>query len=457
MKKISQKIFKLVDEFALIKSGDKILVAFSGGPDSVFLIHFLLKYKSRFNISVSAFHLNHRLRGTSAKEDEEFCRKFCASLKIPLFVSRKNVKAFAKNNKLSIEEGARILRYAELQKLCKKKNFNLIATAHNANDNAETVLLNLFKGCGLSGLSGIPVKRENIIRPMLTVSKQEILNFLNKNNIKYQIDLTNFNDSFERNFIRNKILPLIKSKINPSVENAILRTSFIVKDFNSKLKSETDNSTSELVEFDKNNGSLSISLKHLEDLSNEKIKIILNEVLDKYFGLSLSYLDLQKIKSLAKNISGTKAEFTGNIIALRERESIKIFNRKPEERFSQIEFKVGKKVKLSNNKEILIEEAEKLPSKFPSSGNSEYISGDNLSDYFILRTWKAGDKFYPLGMNHSKKVSDFLTEAKIPSSTKEKQLVLINENKIVWLLGLRIDNRFRIKKNTKRILHLCLN
>ena len=176
MKKIEQKFIKYCDENELIVKGDKILVALSGGPDSVFLLSILFKYKNRFDIEIGAFHLNHNIRGRSADLDEEFCKSLCEVKEIKFFKKSRNVKIFAEENHYSLEEAGRKIRYEELNRTAKKNNYNKIATAHNSDDNAETVFLNLIKGAGLQGISGIPPKRENIIRPILSVSNEEIIN-----------------------------------------------------------------------------------------------------------------------------------------------------------------------------------------------------------------------------------------------------------------------------------------
>jgi len=178
IKSTEQKVIKFILNKKLIDEGDSILVALSGGADSVFLLEFLFKYKRRFNLDIAAFHLNHNLRGKEANIDEQFCKNLTAQKRIPFFSTSKNVKLFAKRKRMSIEEAGRELRYGELLKIAKTHNYKKIATAHNADDNAETVLLNLIKGTGFKGLSGIPERREKIIRPVLILSKKEILDYL---------------------------------------------------------------------------------------------------------------------------------------------------------------------------------------------------------------------------------------------------------------------------------------
>ena len=223
-KTTEQKVIKFIAAQNLNEPNDKILVALSGGADSVFLLYFFHKFQKLFKISIAAAHINHSLRGREANEDQEFSRKLCETLGVPFFTKRVYVKSYAKKNGLSIEEAARNLRYASLNKIAKKISADKIATAHNIDDNAETVLFNLARGTGISGMSGIPIKRDNIIRPILILGKTEIINYLKNKNITFQIDSTNLDNSFRRNFIRNQIIPSIRENINPAFSASVFRS-----------------------------------------------------------------------------------------------------------------------------------------------------------------------------------------------------------------------------------------
>ncbi len=188
MKKTEQKILKFISDKKLIAKNNKVLIAFSGGPDSVFLFHLLIKYRRKFKIDLGAVHINHKLRGKDSDGDESFCKEFCDKFSIPIYLIRRDVKKYAKKKKMSLEEAGREIRYSEFVKIARANKYTKIATGHNCDDNAETVFLNLIKGTGIKGLAGIPVQRENIIRPMLILTKNEILDYLNINNIEFRID-----------------------------------------------------------------------------------------------------------------------------------------------------------------------------------------------------------------------------------------------------------------------------
>jgi tRNA(Ile)-lysidine synthase len=454
MKKIDQKVIKFIDEKGLIQEGDKILVALSGGPDSVFLLNFLSKYKKRFKIEIGAVHINHLLRGKEAVEDENFCRRLANDFGISVYASVKNVKSFAKKNKISIEEAGRKIRYSEFERISKKYGYNKIATAHNCSDNAETVLLNLIKGAGLRGISGIPFRRGNIIRPVISLTKEEILSYLEQNKINYRTDPSNLDSNYERNFLRNQIIPAIKEKLNPALEETILHSSEIFKDIHSYIQSGITNSFDSVVKYQ--NGELKLSIESLRANAKEIRAEFIKLGLEKYFFIQPSFIDLKKILLLIEKHAGEKEELSQNLSAIRERNVILIHrNEKPKIEIA-IKLNLGKSIKV-NGKDFSIKKIINTSPVYTSNKMREYISGDKIKSSFTIRKWKPGDKFYPLGMKGTKNISDFLAEQKIPPSKKKDQLVLTNGNKIVWVVGLRIDDRFKITNNTKKVYELCMN
>jgi tRNA(Ile)-lysidine synthase len=264
LKKSEEKVIRFIRDNELIRSGDRILIALSGGADSVFLLHFLTKFKKKYKSELAVLHINHLIRGKNADEDEKFCREMCSKLDVKFYSVRKNVKLFAAKNKISVEEAGRILRYKTLNETARKYQYDKIATAHHLSDNAETVLLNLIKGTGLKGLSGIPVKRDNIIRPILSLSKEEITSYLQQNKILFRTDESNLSDDYERNFIRNNIIPLIKNRLNPSFEHALFNASAIIKSYYNYLTGKVNELVPNAVSFKES--VLTINLKTLENM-----------------------------------------------------------------------------------------------------------------------------------------------------------------------------------------------
>ena len=450
MKRTEQKVLKFIEQFKLIHNGDKILVAFSGGPDSVFTLHFLNKFKKKYGIELLALHFNHGLRGKESDDDANFAKEFCDAMNVEFIVLNLNVKTFAKKNKFSIEEAARLLRYKNLDLIAKKWGCTKIVTAHNLSDNTETILMNLFNGTGLSGLMGIPVQRENIVRPLICLSKQEISEYLQKEKINYRVDSSNLSDDFRRNYIRNRIIPLIKTKLNPQIDEALFRSSQNLA--NSLQLNETLVAfiKSRFVTSKRNAVSIQINLSEIFQgvIPGELLRAILKE----HFKYSLEFDDYQKINSLLLKQKGRKVQLASNLIALRESESIRI-QRVQKTSNGKVQIEVGNRV-LFGSGEFGVQSIGKEKIKFKAGGKTEFISADNLNEKFILRVWKPGDKFKPIGMNHFKKVSDFLTDLKIPSSERKNKLVLLNRNQIVWVVGLRIDDRVKLNSKTKKIYKL---
>jgi len=451
-KTTEQKALKFIDENYLLVKGDKVLVALSGGADSVFLLSFLLKFKNRFKIEVAAFHLNHNLRGKAAVQDENFCAEFCSKNKIKLTCVSKDVKAYAKKMKVSVEEAGREIRYIELSKAAQKMKCLKIATAHNASDNVETILLNFIKGTGIKGLAGIPIRRNNIIRPILCLSADEIRKYLKMNNIPFRVDESNLDSDYERNFLRNEIIPKLKQRLNPRMEEKISNTSKIISEINSFVEKRVEQISNEAVKFD--DKSLRINLKVLSELDKSFLSVVLKSVIENNFDIELSSDNILSLVDLIVLQTGRSVHLKENIISTRERNEL-VVQRSNASRIEKNihKIKVGQKIKVYG-KIISISEVNRKMFKFSQDKSFEFISGDGLSNEFEIRKWKAGDKFQPIGMKGTKKISDFLSDEKVSSLGKKEHLVLTNSGRIVWVIGLRIDELFKLTTETKKILKL---
>lgn len=452
MKTTEQKVLKFVDEKKLIDNYDRVLVALSGGSDSVFLLHLLCKYKNKFKLEIGALHINHRLRGKAASVDENFCKKLCSFLGVKFFSLKKNVRDYSQNNKISLEEAGRIIRYATLEAIAKKNNYNKIATAHHGDDNAETVLLNLIKGAGPKGLSGIPYKRGKIIRPLLVLSKGEIQLWLDNKNIETRTDETNLNSSYERNYLRNEIIPRLKEKFNPSLEETIFKTSEIFRQ-QSELIAVLSNNVSENA-FYASNADLHLSLKKISDVHSAIISASLKQEIEENFNAEIKFNDIKKITALINNQRGRKIELPTGIICFREKDELIFKKPNPCVEVKPLIVYLGDVVEACGEK-FSIKKVEN--GKISFEIGTEYIDGEKIAgNKFVLRRWKPGDKFIPLGMKGFKKISDFLTDQRVSSNKKKEQLVLINKEQIVWVVGLRIDDRYRLTDDTRKVIQICL-
>ena len=451
---VEQNIIRFIENHQLVVKGDKLLIAFSGGPDSLFALWFFHKFKSKLKIELSALHVNHSLRGKESDADELFCKTFCEKNKIEFNSVKVDVKKTASENKESIEEAARNLRYQKLDEFALKFKATKIVTAHNLNDNTETILLNLFRGTGLSGVSGIPIVRQNIIRPLLSSSKEDIINVLETNKIVYRIDSSNLENDYTRNYLRNEIIPLIKSKINPSVDLNLLKFSEIVRESNLVL----------------NSLAADIEKKHIKQTENgiEISDLIVSANNEKYFSIAVrksiednfesvpTYNDIFQLRTLFNLQVGSKANISEKLIGIRERTLVHVYHETESTNDETIyELNLNEKLTIDGNT-FYAEIVENREENFSSAKNVEYINGDFLTFPLIIRKWKHGDKFQPLGLRGTKKVSDFLTESKVSSLDRKNNLVLLNNNKIIWIVNKRIDESVKINSETKRIVKLCL-
>ena len=453
MKKIEQKVIKFIKDHNIISSGDNILIALSGGPDSVFLLSFLVRFRNKYNIKIGLLHYNHKLRGEEAERDQNFCRSVAEQYNLPFFLEQGDVKKYAEENKLSVEEAGRILRYKALEAAAEREGFNKIATAHNSNDNEETILLNLFKGAGLHGITGIPVIRGNIIRPMLCLSKAEVLEYLSYYNISYITDSSNAECDFMRNKLRNIIIPLIKKEINPSLEKALLNFAFINSDINRYILADITKLAESVVSF--GNNVLYLNKSELKKVTPSLTTALIKFAFDKYFNCEFSYSDYLSIYRLMDKKAGKIAEISNNFKALNDRQSIIVFKNSSEWDFPERSIVLGTKIDVFG-KTLEIIPVDKEEVAFLKDKKIEYISGDNINSIFTVRLWKSGDYFYPAGLNKKKLLSDFFTDIKLSAFEKKIQTVVENNGKIVWVTGQRIDDSVKIDNNTKKVVKLCL-
>lgn len=446
--KIYETVINFIKKHNLIENNSKLLIALSGGPDSVFALYFFHQFKNKYKAELIAAHVNHNLRGNDSEQDQIFCEKICNELKIPIFIKSVDVEKFARKNNQSVEEAARNLRYNFFEEISNHEKVDYIITAHNSDDNTETILLNLIKGTGLSGLSGIPVKRGKIVRPILSLSKKEIVEFLELNKINFRIDKSNYENDFERNKLRNIVIPEIE-KINPSLNSTLRNFSNNISSINIYIQQEIEKSFKKFVKKNENQFIVNQKLFQRENVLISSL--IIKKLFEDHLKISFTSKDSDKVKNLVFQQKGTTIKLKNSVKVIREDESLIFFTE--EKLFTdEIEIRLNSSQEIGNY-EISIEEV----NEFNENSNfSEIISGDKTEDIFILRRWKIGDKFIPLGMKNFKKISDFLTDKKVKSSSKKKHLILTNRNEIVYVFGLRIDERYKLTKNTKRKIGICL-
>ncbi len=441
----------MIDDFKLFlrdqiacKSSDPILLAISGGIDSVVLAHLL--YKSDFNFGLA--HCNFQLRGEAADQDESFVQQLAQSMEVPFFSIAFDTDIIAAQRKQSIQVVARDLRYEWLEKIRLTEGYSFIATAHHINDSIETILYNFAKGSGIRGLSGIPIKNGKVIRPLLFTNKKDILAFAKTEKISFREDASNASDKYTRNRIRHHIVPELE-KINPSLDTTIQQSVQHLKDTASLLDWAIEKIKKDLMQSHQDQHR--IDLKKLSQYPANNT--ILYELLHPFGFNGDQVLQLQKEQSTNSGRQFYSADYR----LLIDRDQLMIQPIAAASNVKPFTIEKGQTEIWMGNQQLSIEEKEDKPGHFSNDKKQAYLDLDQLVFPLQVRRWKAGDIFQPLGMKGChQKVQDFLTNQKLSILEKEQLWILESDQKICWIIGHRLDERFKIKDSTKSVMKISL-
>jgi tRNA(Ile)-lysidine synthase len=440
-------------EKSLVRQGDGIIVAVSGGVDSVTLLHLLSRIQRKHGLRLIVAHFNHQLRGKESDLDEEFVERLAAKYGYASAIGRDDIAGLSKKRKISIQEAARELRYRFLEGLLEEHDADKIATAHNANDNAETVLLNLCRGTGISGLSGIPVYRPDLhlIRPLLFATRPEIEAYAKRNALKYRTDSSNRKLHYKRNIVRKKVLPLLAESLNPKVVETLNRASEIFSRLEDMILRDANNALETLIKK-KTDNILLLDLPEFKRLHPYMQETIVELAAKPFTGIPLESKGVASVLSLLSSQTGAHAEVSSKLTVYRDRKHLVFLS-------GARELKLEEEVKPNRSYEfdtIRFSSSIVQPKdvRWTHDRHTEYVDADKLNKRLILRSWKQGDRFVPFGMEKPKKLSDFLIDERIPRYEKGSILVLESHRDIVWVCGVRLDNRYRITPSTKRVLKL---
>lgn len=424
-----------IEKYRLLSEDRPVLVGLSGGADSVALLGVLV----RLGYPCIALHCNFHLRGEESDRDEVFARKFAESLEVPFHKIDFDTTSYAGEKHVSIEMAARELRYTWFEEMRERLGGQAIAVAHHRDDSVETVLMNLIRGTGIRGMSGIRPRNGFIVRPLLCVSREAILAWLSDQGYVYMTDSTNLSDAYTRNFIRLNVLPLLE-EINPSARNTIARSAEHLSAAETIYIYVLEQARKEVIVSDDR---FSIgALMHFP-----APETILYELLKEY---SFTRLVSDDVFAALTKESG-KLFYSSTHRLLKDRDYLWITPlEKKEERTFALDPEKGiyhEPIELSFRKLV-------MTVAFPIEKNKRiaYLDYDKLDFPLTLRTWKEGDWFIPFGMKGRKKLSDYFSDHKFSRIEKERTWLLCSGDTIVWVVGERIDNRFRIGESTKRVL-----
>ncbi len=441
----------------LFKSGEKILIGFSGGADSTALLLALWHLKSKYGYSILAAHVNYDLRGNDSKLDEQFVRKFCFDRNISLVV--KNITIDSKSN---VENHAREVRFSYFNNLRKLYKIQKIVLGHNREDQAETLLFRMFRGSGYIGIKGISPKTDDVIHPLLSFSRNEIISYLGSEKIQWREDLSNKENTYSRNKIRNQMIPWIQEHLNPNVVTKLYETA--------EIFSETD----DILESLAKRRFLKAQIRHSKEECRLSTKIIRK---------TRSVLRYYVFKEAYTRINGNSKDFYHNNFIEIEHlltsdgskqiylpNNVYVFKEYDELIFTNVDF--SKSENIENEKEItslrnrstfedyriIMKKLKKMPNNrnLFEDKNIAYLDLDKTSFPITIRHRKPGDRFHPLGMQHNKKLKDFLIDEKVSKFDRDKVLIFCDKEKIIWLAGHRIDDRVVTSEQTQNILQISI-
>lgn len=414
----------------LIEAGDRLVVGFSGGPDSVFLVEMLLKLKKKMDFNIVLVHINHLLRGEEAQRDEDFSVNYGRDRGLEVFHRKIDITSIGKEKGLTLEEAGREARYDFYQEVLKKTNSNKIALAHNKDDQIETFMFRLSRGAGLSGLEGIVSKRDNYIRPISEIYKRDILQYLDENGIGYCIDSTNLENEFTRNSIRLDLIPFMEKRYNPKFKDKIFSLIEEIREVNSYLDKE--------IEFFSNEDILDI------EKINKFPKVLRGKILSKYlykYGIEVNRKKISLIESILIKGGSQEIDLNNDYILRKEYTLLKVEKRKTEiKKYEEIDLIIPGKIQFE---EYIIEAKEgKRGEK-----NRDCFYVDLEKDSILkVRTRRDGDKLVPQGMKGEKKLKDILINEKVPQNKRDSIPLITYNDEIVWIAGIRGNEKYSSNK-----------
>lgn len=455
-----QKIKDFTQKYNMLWPEAKVLIALSGGADSVALLEVLCALRKEMPLKLMAVHVHHGIR-ERAEHDAVFCKMLCKQKEVDFVCERIDVPALAKESGMSLEEAGRIARYEIFERYRKEYDLDVIAVAHHKNDQAETMLFQLFRGSGLRGLAGIPLRRDAIIRPLMAVTKEEVEAFLQTQKLLYVLDETNDCDEFSRNKIRHHVLPQAEEICPAAVEN-MSRAAILLREMEAYMEAQSEAflKTYALCENEK----ISIPIEELmnEHIALQKTVVMLaicqllksrKDITEKHIEAVLSLLDKdgEKTISLPQGYVATK-QYDTLILGKEEAKGESVFSN-PQE----IIILPGEKTVLSNGQWIETEiiTVDNLEN-IPKSDCMKWFDYDKITHTLVARTRRVGDYLTIDEKGAKQSIQDYLVNEKVPKSDRDACVLIADDSHILWVLGKRISAHYKVTEHTKRILQVSI-
>lgn len=458
-------MIKKVEDFIIdnnmIKAEEKILVALSGGPDSVCLLHILYSLKEKLNINLGAIHINHMLRGEEALEDERYVSDICEKLGIDCYIERIDINKVASENNISLEMAGREERYKAFENIRERYGYDKIAVAHNANDQAETILMRMMRGTGLEGLVGIKaIRGGGIIRPILCLNRNEIESYCAENHLMPRIDKSNMERVYSRNKVRLDILPYMKENFNKDIIDTLNRMALILSKDNEYIEEQSKKCYEEYCKYtnDKLIIKQDLFIKEKEAIVTRVIKRAFKEISNSHQNFEMKHIydviDLYN-RGTGKSINLTNsiiAENTYGDIIFKKKKNVK--NVKKETEVSVMKESINEEIEFKNYiiKMEVIDKEKGI--EFSNNPLIKLFDYDKIEERIVIRTRKDGDKMKPLGIKGTKKLKDIFINLKVPKEERDIIPLICFDDEIAWIVGYKVSESFKITKGTNRVLKI---
>lgn len=452
------RTLKTIRENNMFDKGDKVIVAVSGGPDSIALLHVLYKLREKLDISLYVAHINHGLRGSESDKDEEYVEKFCEILNIEFESKKVDINEISRLRNISSESAGREVRYEFFKELMKKFSAQKVAIAHNANDQAETILMRIMRGTGMDGLIGIRPVRDNIfVRPLINTTRGEIEEYCSKNNLNPRIDKTNLEAIYSRNKVRLQLIPYIQENFNKDIIQVLNRLSYTIKVDNDYLEVISKEKFKRYCDINREKVIISKKafLEH-ESIITRILRLAINSLLGNLYNFEKIHIyDIIRIQRCS---TGKELNLPSDVNVINNYGDIVIYRNKKQNVKSKIVehilcdgINVIEDVNIKVGIKVISAEA-KLD--FKHNKWIKYFDYDKIKGDITLRFRRDGDRFTPLGMNGSKKLKDLFIDLKVPKEERNEIPLVCFGGNIAWIVGYRVSEIFKVDQNTKNILEV---
>ena len=467
-----KRIEKFIQKYHMLTCGDRVIAGVSGGADSVCLFLMLLELREKIGFDLIVVHVHHGLRGEAADQDQQFVEALCEQHRIPLEIFRVNLESIAKKRKQSLEEAGRMVRREAFDSVCKKYGGNKIALAHHQNDNAETLLWNLSRGTGLDGLGGIRPVNGKFIRPLLCMNRKEIEEYLAKRKQSYCIDETNAGTDYTRNKLRHLVLPILEEQVNSAAVRHMNETMEQIWELQEYMQEQVEAAYQECVQehFEKACW-IQIQQKSFETFSELIKKMVIRKGMEQVGGKKrdLSHKHVDVMMELMNKQVGRTLDLPYEMHAKRNYEGIRLEKQRTylsgEEKKAEImqecmsELNIpGETILADRNLKLrckILEKPKNLSIKdIPQKIYTKWFDYGIIKSSLYIRTRQAGDTIVIDEKGHQKKLKNWFVDEKIPKEVRDSQLLLAENNEILWVLGHRMSQAYQVKQSTKWILQI---